>query len=183
MEQDEKETAENKDKFKERFGEEPRREDLVVMVPKRVRLPPRQAGPPAASVHVCMVQAATDDWYECCSQDDPNDQIFVFFPDDPKVGVKTIKLLAERMRNENVQRAVMVVQSAMTPFARQCLNEMAPKYTIELVRVRREGLWMPLPAPLVLRGIAPPASSRCQQVRPCWGARNRCYSHSSHADA
>jgi DNA-directed RNA polymerase I, II, and III subunit RPABC1 len=48
------------------------------------------------------------------------------------VGVKTIKLLAERMRNEGVQRAVMVTQASMTPFAKQCLSEMAPKYYIEL---------------------------------------------------
>ncbi|PSC72105.1 Pre-mRNA-splicing factor SYF1 [Micractinium conductrix] len=64
--------------------------------------------------------------------DDPTEQIFVFFPDEPKVGVKTIKLLAERMRNEGVQRAVMVTQANMTPFAKQCLSEMAPKYYIEL---------------------------------------------------
>ncbi len=43
-------------------------------------------------------------------QDDPTDQIFVFFPDEVKVGVKTIKQLAERMRSEGVQRAIMVVQ-------------------------------------------------------------------------
>ncbi|KAL4450102.1 hypothetical protein ABPG77_010771 [Micractinium sp. CCAP 211/92] len=64
--------------------------------------------------------------------DDPTEQIFVFFPDEVKVGVKTIKLLAERMRNEGVQRAIMVTQANMTPFAKQCLSEMAPKYYIEL---------------------------------------------------
>lgn len=65
-------------------------------------------------------------------QDDPTEQVFVFFPEEPKVGVKTIKLLAERMRNEGVQRAIMVTQANMTPFAKQCLSEMAPKYYIEL---------------------------------------------------
>ncbi|GAB4814258.1 hypothetical protein N2152v2_001304 [Parachlorella kessleri] len=65
-------------------------------------------------------------------QDDPTDQIFVFFPDEVKVGVKTIKQLAERMRSEGVQRAIMVVQTNMTPFAKQCLQEMQPKYVIEL---------------------------------------------------
>ena len=49
--------------------------------------------------------------------------------------MKTIKVLAERMRNEGVQRAVMVVQTNMTPFAKQCLQEMQPKYYIELVSV------------------------------------------------
>ncbi|KAI3438257.1 hypothetical protein D9Q98_000693 [Chlorella vulgaris] len=65
-------------------------------------------------------------------KDDPTEQVFVFFPEEPKVGVKTIKLLAERMRNEGVQRAIMVTQANMTPFAKQCLSEMAPKYYIEL---------------------------------------------------
>jgi DNA-directed RNA polymerase subunit H (RpoH/RPB5) len=49
------------------------------------------------------------------------------------VGVKQIKNLAERMRAESVFRAVVVAQVSMTPFARQCLTEMAPKYTIEVV--------------------------------------------------
>ena len=49
------------------------------------------------------------------------------------MGVKQIKNLAERMRAESVFRAVVVAQVSMTPFARQCLTEMAPKYTIEVV--------------------------------------------------
>jgi DNA-directed RNA polymerase I, II, and III subunit RPABC1 len=60
-------------------------------------------------------------------------QIFVFFPEEEKVGVKTIKTFAERMRNEGVSRALMVTMSNMTPFARQCLAEMAPKYYMEVV--------------------------------------------------
>lgn len=40
----------------------------------------------------------------------PVSQIFVFFPDEQKVGVKTIKTFAERMRNEGVFRAIMVTQ-------------------------------------------------------------------------
>ena len=69
-----------------------------------------------------------------------NVQVFVFFPEEDKVGVKTIKTFAERMRNEGVNRAVMVTQVNMTPFARQCLQEMAPKYYIEVVRL----LWQRL---------------------------------------
>ena len=61
-------------------------------------------------------------------------QIFVFYPEEEKVGVKTIKTFAERMRNEGVSRAVMVTMASMTPFAKQCLAEMAPKYYIEVVR-------------------------------------------------
>lgn len=72
-------------------------------------------------------------WSGCCDRHSWCElQIFVFFPDEPKVGVKTIKTFAERMRNEGVGRAMMVVATSMTPFARQCLTEMAPKYYIEV---------------------------------------------------
>ena len=45
--------------FKTRFGADPRREDMLVFVPKK---------------------------------DDPNDMIFVFFVEDAKVGVPTVKV-------------------------------------------------------------------------------------------
>ncbi|KAK9805678.1 hypothetical protein WJX72_011420 [[Myrmecia] bisecta] len=88
-----------KDTFRERFSDEPKKDDLTILAPK---------------------------------QDDPTEQLFVFYPDEVKVGVKTIKTYAERMRNEGVQRAVMVVQDAMTSFAKQCLAEMSSKYYIEV---------------------------------------------------
>lgn len=65
-------------------------------------------------------------------QEDPTDQIFVFYPNEDKVGVKTIKTFAERMKAEGVARALMVVQANLTPFAKQCLTEMQPKYNIEV---------------------------------------------------
>jgi len=97
--QEDKATADSREAFKEKFGEDPRRDDLTIFVAKK---------------------------------EDPTDQIFVFFPEEVKVGVKTIKNLAERMRNQGVKRAIMVVQQNMTPFAKQCLSEMQPKYHIEL---------------------------------------------------
>eukprot|EP00019_Armaparvus_languidus_P012575 CAMPEP_0168584780 /NCGR_PEP_ID=MMETSP0420-20121227/3328_1 /TAXON_ID=498008 /ORGANISM="Pessonella sp." /LENGTH=154 /DNA_ID=CAMNT_0008619617 /DNA_START=182 /DNA_END=642 /DNA_ORIENTATION=+ len=66
------------------------------------------------------------------NKDDPTDRIFVFFPDEPKVGVKTIRAYVERMQDENVKRAILVVQDGITPFAKQGLAEMDPsKYYIE----------------------------------------------------
>jgi DNA-directed RNA polymerase I, II, and III subunit RPABC1 len=63
--------------------------------------------------------------------DDPTDQMFVFFPDDPKIGIKTIKTYCTRMQEENITRAVIVVQTGMTPSAKQSLVDMAPKYILE----------------------------------------------------
>ncbi|KAL6760470.1 RNA polymerase [Haematococcus lacustris] len=63
--------------------------------------------------------------------DDPTEQIFVFFPEEVKVGVKTIKNLAERMKVESVTRAIMVISANLTPFAKQCLTDLQPKFNIE----------------------------------------------------
>ena len=48
-----------------------------------------------------------------------SDQMFVFFPDEPKVGIKTIKSYCQRMQEENISRAIIVVQQGMTPSAKQ----------------------------------------------------------------
>lgn len=63
--------------------------------------------------------------------DDPTDQMFVFFPDESKIGIKLIRTYCTRMQEENIHRAIMVVQGSMSPSAKQVLVEMAPKYIIE----------------------------------------------------
>jgi hypothetical protein len=45
--------------------------------------------------------------------------MFVFFPDEPKIGIKTIKTYCQRMQEENIHRAIIVVQQGMTPSAKQ----------------------------------------------------------------
>ena len=69
-------------------------------------------------------------------------QMFVFYPNEDKVGVKTIKTFAERMKSEGVFRAMMIVQANLTPFAKQCLTEMQPKYYIEVVSLQMVELEM-----------------------------------------
>lgn len=47
---------------------------------------------------------------------------FVFhFSEEPKVGIKTIKMYCQRMQEENITRAIIVVQMGMTPSAKQVM--------------------------------------------------------------
>ncbi|EEH55227.1 uncharacterized protein MICPUCDRAFT_69210 [Micromonas pusilla CCMP1545] len=87
-----KELERDKDSFREAYGDDPKRESLTLMLPRR---------------------------------DDPSENIFVFFPEEEKVGVKTIKEYAKRMKDESVFRAIIVVQASLTPFAKQSLLECA----------------------------------------------------------
>eukprot|EP00026_Physarum_polycephalum_P017143 Phypoly_transcript_18260.p1 GENE.Phypoly_transcript_18260~~Phypoly_transcript_18260.p1 ORF type:complete len:227 (+),score=33.03 Phypoly_transcript_18260:64-744(+) len=64
-------------------------------------------------------------------KDDPTDQIFVFFPEGEKVGVKEIRKYCIRMKDEGVQRALIIIKTNLTAIAKQALAEVAPKYILE----------------------------------------------------
>ncbi|CAH9115713.1 unnamed protein product [Cuscuta europaea] len=89
----------SKHQFIQKYGENMKREDLVIQ--KALR-------------------------------NDSSDQIYVFFPDEPKVGVKTMKTYTNRMKSENVFRAILVVQQNLTPFARTCVSEISTKFHLEV---------------------------------------------------
>ena len=63
--------------------------------------------------------------------DDENNQLFVFFPEDEKVGVKPIKVYTDKMRAEKVSNAIMVLRVDITPFAKQAVQEMSDSFRIE----------------------------------------------------
>nr|AJA90777.1 DNA-directed RNA polymerase IV fifth largest subunit [Ginkgo biloba] len=65
------------------------------------------------------------------SRADPRDKIFVFFSGDDRVGVKELKAYATRMKEENVYRAIIVVQNKITPSAKQGIKELATKFLLE----------------------------------------------------
>uniref|UniRef100_A0A7S1N9M2 DNA-directed RNA polymerases I, II, and III subunit RPABC1 n=1 Tax=Eutreptiella gymnastica TaxID=73025 RepID=A0A7S1N9M2_9EUGL len=48
--------------------------------------------------------------------------IFVFFPEDPKMGVKPIRAYHDRMVEEKITRAIVVTQQNPTPFAKQAMQ-------------------------------------------------------------
>ncbi|KAL7544250.1 hypothetical protein ACHAWF_007630, partial [Thalassiosira exigua] len=63
--------------------------------------------------------------------DDETNQLFVFFPEDEKVGVKPIKILTDRMKDESVSNAILVLRGDITPFAKQAVLEMSDSFKIE----------------------------------------------------
>lgn len=71
------------------------------------------------------------------------DQIYVFFPEEPKVGVKTMKTYTNRMKSENVFRAILVVQQNLTPFARACISEISAKFHLEVFQVNAVAFGIP----------------------------------------
>ena len=53
-------------------------------------------------------------------KEDDSDKILVYFPDENKrVGVKPIRILAEKMTENNISHAILVVRQPLTSFARQ----------------------------------------------------------------
>ncbi|KAI4313701.1 hypothetical protein L6164_026658 [Bauhinia variegata] len=65
-------------------------------------------------------------------KDNSSEQLYVFFPEEAKVGVKTMKTYTNRMKSENVFRAILVVQQNLTPFARTCISEISSKFHLEV---------------------------------------------------
>jgi len=101
------------EQFKEQFGEKPlsekkpsRETDLGIIVAHNDD--PTGTG---TLFHCCLL----DPLFICSSV---LDQLFVYFPEDPKVGVKTIKEIYNKMQQQEITRAIVVVQTGMTPSAK-----------------------------------------------------------------
>ena len=66
-------------------------------------------------------------------RDDPDSRMYVFFPESD-VGVPQCKTFAQRMREDNVKSAILVVNGKFSNFAKQSLAELGPALTIEHFR-------------------------------------------------
>jgi len=58
------------------------------------------------------------------------DQIWVFFAKEPKVRVQEIQDFYKRMKADNISRAIVVFQTAITPFARQSMSKLVATQVI-----------------------------------------------------
>jgi hypothetical protein len=62
-------------------------------------------------------------------------QILVFFPSEQRAGVKTLRIYLEKMKQENVNKCVLVLQQPLTSFACNVVNDFSVKYHIEIFQV------------------------------------------------
>ncbi|KAJ3341117.1 DNA-directed RNA polymerases I, II, and III subunit RPABC1 [Kappamyces sp. JEL0680] len=77
-----------------------------------------------------LVQLATD----------TKDQLLVFFTEDETVGIKPIRKwvflpnrrICERMVSQSIMKGILIYQKNLTPSANKVVQEMAPKYQLEL---------------------------------------------------
>lgn len=50
--------------------------------------------------------------------------MFVFFPDEAKIGIKTIKTYCTRMQEENIHRAIVVVQAGNVKISNEVSDQL-----------------------------------------------------------
>ncbi|GJQ15698.1 hypothetical protein GpartN1_g7489.t1 [Galdieria partita] len=65
-------------------------------------------------------------------QHDPADQIYVFFPAEERVSVKTLRDYFVRMDQERVYKAILVVIKSLSPFAKQGIQKVASQFKVEV---------------------------------------------------
>ncbi|KAM5554541.1 hypothetical protein ABKV19_022768 [Rosa sericea] len=59
-------------------------------------------------------------------------EIYVFFPDEPKIGVKTIENYIKRLVQDDTDKAIVLIQQNLTLFAKRFISEMRSKYNLEV---------------------------------------------------
>ncbi|XP_026405608.1 DNA-directed RNA polymerases II and IV subunit 5A-like [Papaver somniferum] len=65
-------------------------------------------------------------------RNDNDDHIYVFFPNNPKVNIDTMKICIKRMQNDEVYKAIVVAQQNLTPVAKKFITEFSSKFHMEV---------------------------------------------------
>lgn len=60
------------------------------------------------------------------------DDIYVFFPDEQKVGVDTVRRYKDIMKENNIKRAIIVIMLKITPFAKTDIITSLNEFYIEI---------------------------------------------------
>ncbi|WVZ15629.1 hypothetical protein V8G54_013195 [Vigna mungo] len=68
-------------------------------------------------------------------KDNSGDQIYVFFPEEAMVNIETMVTYIRRMMSEKVFRAILVIQTNLTSFARKSISEISYKIHFEVFQV------------------------------------------------
>ncbi|CAI2733929.1 unnamed protein product [Schistosoma spindalis] len=65
-------------------------------------------------------------------EEDPADMLYVFFPEEEKVNMKTVRAYLNQMQQDSTYRAILVLQEkGLTPSAKTAIAELSCKYTLE----------------------------------------------------
>ncbi|MEN2498482.1 MAG: DNA-directed RNA polymerases I, II, and III subunit RPABC1 [Marteilia pararefringens] len=62
---------------------------------------------------------------------DPTDQMFVFFIDERRFGVKNILTYSSQMQEQHVKNAILVFQQGLTNAAKQAITELDSQFNFE----------------------------------------------------
>lgn len=67
----------------------------------------------------------------CAHHNNMDDKMFIFFPEEPKIGVKTVQNYVIKMEEDKVSRAIVIVRQGLTPSAKQAMKNVGPEFVME----------------------------------------------------
>lgn len=67
----------------------------------------------------------------CAHHNNIDDKLYVFFPEEPKIGVKTVQNYVAKMEEDKVSRAIVVVRQGLTPSAKAAMKSLGPDFVME----------------------------------------------------
>lgn len=68
--------------------------------------------------------------------DNPEDRLYVFFPDEARISVPVIVGFAQKLHKEAMERCIIIGKGSITASARQGINELSSNFMIEYFQDR-----------------------------------------------